>query len=62
MAVDEQGLLDAFEVHDVQEICGTLDAGLDLALPIRGKLPVDALIEMYFRSDRFSDCFRLLLD
>ena len=30
--------------------------------PLRGKLPVDWLTEMYWRSDRFPDRLRLLLD
>jgi ankyrin repeat protein len=55
-------LLNAFEVHDVARIREILDSGLDVAEPVGGKTPVNRLVEMYFRSDRFPDCLRLLLE
>ena len=55
-------LLAAFEVHSVERIRAILDAGFDAASPIDGKTPVNFLIEMYFRSDRFPECLRLLLE
>lgn len=55
-------LLIAFELHSVERIRAVLDAGLDPRSPIRGKLPVNWLTEMYTRSDRFPECLRLLLD
>jgi ankyrin repeat protein len=55
-------LLVAFEVHSVAGIRDVLDDGFDPAEPVNGKLPVSYLLEMYFRSDRFPDCLRLLLD
>lgn len=50
-AADE--LLIAFEVHSVERIRAVLDAGLDPRSPVRGKTPVNLLIEMYWRSDAF---------
>lgn len=55
-------LLAAFESHSVERIAAILDAGFDVTSPIDGKTPVNYLIEMYFRSDRFPDCLRLLLE
>ncbi|CAN5803833.1 hypothetical protein BH18ACI5_BH18ACI5_05740 [soil metagenome] len=55
-------ILIAFELHSIEQIRATLDAGLDPRLPIRGRLPVDWLTEMYSRGDNFPDCLRLLLD
>ena len=54
-------LLRAFEGHSVAGIRAALDGGLDIDGPIDGKTPVNALIEMYYRSDRFADCLRLML-
>jgi len=48
-------LLRAFEVHSVAGIRAALDKGLDVHSPIEGQTPVNALIEMYYRSDRFVD-------
>jgi hypothetical protein len=55
-------LLAAFEVHSPERIAALLAQGLDPLAPIAGSRPVDALAEMYFRSDRFPACLRLLLD
>jgi ankyrin repeat protein len=55
-------LLLAFELHDPDRIRAILDAGFDLRTPIAGKPPIDSLIEMYTRSDRFPACLELLLD
>lgn len=55
-------LLAAFETHSVERIREILDAGFDFTAPVKGKTPVTHLVEMYFRSDRFPDCLRLLLD
>ena len=38
------------------------EPGCDVRSPVNGKTPIDALIEMYFRSDRFPACLRLLLE
>lgn len=62
MTAPEEELLIAFELHSVERIQATLDAGLDPRAPIRGKSPVSWLTEMYSRSDRFPECLRLLLE
>ncbi len=58
--IDE--FLVACELHSVERLRAVLDAGLDPSAPIRGKRPVDWLLEMYTRSDRLSGCVRLLQD
>jgi AraC-like DNA-binding protein len=58
----EQELLIAFELHSTDRIQAALDAGQGINAPIQGKSPVNWLLEMYSRSDRFADCLRLLLD
>ena len=55
-------LLIAFESHSVEGVKAVLDAGFDIQDAVDGKAPLDYLIEMYFRSDAFVDCLRLLLD
>ena len=59
-AFDE--LLGAFEILSVEQIRAILDAGFDVKTPVNGKSPVIHLTEMYFRSDRFPQCLRLMLD
>jgi ankyrin repeat protein len=58
----EDKILIAFELHSPEKIRACLDRGLDLRVPIKGKLPVNWLTEMYSRSDAFPECLRLLLD
>ena len=55
-------LLNAFEVHSVDDIRSILKRGFDVRMPISGKTPVNSLIEMYYRSDQFPDCLRILLE
>jgi hypothetical protein len=62
MESQEAELLGAFETHDVDAIRAVLDAGLNPLAPIRGKLPIDWLVEMYLRSARFPACLQLMLD
>jgi ankyrin repeat protein len=59
---DADELLAAFECHSVERINAILQAGFDVQAPINGKSPVNHLIEMYFRSDDFPACLRLLLE
>jgi hypothetical protein len=54
-------LLVAFEIHSVERIREALDSGIDARVPVRGKLPIEWLTEMYMRSERFPDCLRVLL-
>lgn len=58
----EKDYLYAVEMHSIEGIKGTLDAGLDPNAPIQGKTPIVWLTEMYSRSDRFPGCLRTLLD
>lgn len=62
MATLEADFLGAVETHDLGELTSLLDGGMDVRVPIKGKLPIHWLTEMYARSDRFPDCLRLLLD
>jgi len=58
----ESDYLEAFEVHSPEGIRQALAAGASPTAPIKGKLPIDILIEMYSRSRRFADCLRVMLD
>ena len=62
MTTPIEALLVAFEIHAPERIRDILQAGFDVTQPVNGQLPINALIEMYFRSDRFPECLRLLLD
>ncbi len=62
MTSTEQELLTAIELHSVEQLRGLLEGGLDPHSPVRGKLPVTWMTEMYTRSDRFAACLRLLLE
>lgn len=62
MSTTSDDLLVAFELHSVEGIRRILDSGFDVHTTIRGKSPITHLVEMYFRSDRFADCLRLMLD
>ena len=62
MSTAEQELLSAFDGHEVESVRAALDAGADPCSPIRGKLPVNWLLEEYTRSDRLTDCLCLLFE
>lgn len=55
-------LLAAFESHSVARISAILDAGFDVHTSINGRPPISHLVEMYFRSDDFPACLRLLIE
>lgn len=55
-------LLDAFDGHVVEDVRAALAAGADPRLPIEGKQATDWLLEQYHRSDRLTECLRLLVD
>ena len=59
--VTEADLLGAFEVHSPREIESILAAGVSPLKLIKGKRPVDCLIEGYLRSPRFVDCISVVL-
>ena len=58
----ESDLLEAFEVHSPGAIERALAAGVSAVDPIRGRKPVDHLIEAYLRSCRFAECLRIMLN
>jgi hypothetical protein len=60
MSTPNEELLSAFDGHDVEGVRAALNAGADACSPIRGKLPVNWLLEEYTRSDRLGECLRLL--
>ena len=62
MSTTDQALLSAFDGHHVESVRAALDAGADPCSGIRGKLPVNWLLEEYTRSDRLGDCLRLLFE
>ena len=62
MVTRDADLLRALETHSEVELRNLLNAGLDPLAPLRGKTPIEWLVEMYLRSDRFPACLRLLLD
>jgi len=57
-----EAFVGATEIHDPDGMRSLLDAGLSPRATVRGKTLVRWLTEMYFRSDRFPSCLRLLLD
>ncbi len=54
-------LLEVLECHEEERLRSWLDAGHDAARPVRGKTPVQWLLEMYMRGVHFAPCLRLLL-
>jgi ankyrin repeat protein len=61
MSSANQELLSAFDGHHVECVRAALEGGANPCEPIRGKLPVDWLLEQYARSDQLGDCIRLLI-
>ena len=62
MSSPDEELLSAFDGHDVESVRAALAAGADPRSPIRGKAPVNWLLEEYTRSDRLGLCLRLLFE
>src|SRR5436190_16978076 len=62
MSTADQELLSAFDGHETECVRAALDAGANPRSPIRGKLPINWLLEEYTRSDRLADCLRLLFE
>lgn len=58
----EAELLEAFELHSPDGVRRALAAGASPVAMIKGKRPIDILIEMYLRSSRFAECLQVLLD
>ena len=61
MSLEAEYLI-AFEKHSPEDIRAALAAGASPTEPIKGKAPIDCLIEGYLRSPRFADCLRVLID
>lgn len=62
MPTPEEALLSGFDGHDVESVRAALQAGADACSPVRGKPPIQWLLEEYTRSDRLGDCLRLLFE
>jgi hypothetical protein len=62
MSVSEGDYLGAFEGHSVEDIRAALASGASPVALIKGKKPIDILIEMYTRSPRFAECLRVMLE
>jgi len=60
MPSPEEELLSAFDGHNADAVRAALERGADAVTPIRGKFPVNWLLEEYARSDRLGECLRLL--
>ncbi len=58
----EADLLAAFEIHSPGDIRKVLADGVSPTRVIKGKRPIDSLIEMYLRSPRFSECLQVMLE
>lgn len=58
----EADFLGAFEEHSPEDIRDALAAGASPTALIKGKTPIDSLIEGYLRSPRFAACLRVLID
>lgn len=54
-------LLGAFEEHSPDGIRALLTAGVSPIDPIKGRPPIDALIETYLRSPRFAECLQVMI-
>src|SRR3982751_5919357 len=55
-------LLGEFEEHSPDGIRALLAAGVSPTEPVKGRRPIDSLIETYLRSSRFADCLQVMMD
>jgi ankyrin repeat protein len=58
----ESDLLEAFELHSPEAIRKAFASGASAVDPIKGKRPIDILIEMYTRSSKFAECLGVMLE
>jgi hypothetical protein len=58
----EADYLGAFEEHSPEGIRAALAGGASPTEPIKGKAPIECLVEGYLRSSRFATCLRVLID
>lgn len=61
MPTSRETLFFAFETHSTEKIQEALATGIDVNGLLDGKAPLTWLVEMYFRSAKFSDCVRCLM-
>lgn len=54
-------LLAAFAAHSIEGIRSALDSGADVGVAIDDKSPTDHVVEMYYRSNQFPECLRLMM-
>jgi hypothetical protein len=59
---NREDLLEGFELHSPEKIRAAIAAGADAKAFIRGKRPIEWLMEMYLRSGRFVECVRVMLE
>ena len=59
--MSDADLLEAFEEHSPEGIEKALAGGVSPVVLIKGRKPIDHLIEAYLRSSRFADCLRVML-
>jgi Ankyrin repeat len=62
MSTPNEELLSAFDGHDTEGVRAALVARADASSPVRGKLPVNRLLQEYTRSARLGECLRLLFE
>ncbi len=55
-------LLGAFEEHSPDGIRALIAAGVSPTELIKGRRPIDSLIETYLRSPRFAECLQVMMD
>jgi hypothetical protein len=58
----DDDLLGAIETHDADALRTLLPARDDARAEVRGRTPLQWLLEMYLRSERFPACLRVLLE
>jgi hypothetical protein len=61
MPTPRETLFLGFETHSTQKIQEALAGSIDVNGLLDGKTPLTWLVEMYFRSPKFSDCVRCLV-
>jgi len=62
MPTPRETLLLGFETHSTEKIQEALTAGVEVNGLWGDKTPLTLLVEMYFRSPKFSDCVRCLIE
>jgi len=58
----DSDLLEALEEHSPEGIRKALADGVSTLALIKGREPINHLVEAYFRSTRFADCLQIMLN